>query len=98
MFSDKDYISFGISRCVVVSDGLTLYGDNAEPWNIAELIRRTCPSILPYGFEWSVTCDKPRLDHFGGGYFVMTKDSIAGGSTTSLRNKLLTRIDRATQK
>jgi hypothetical protein len=43
---------------------------------LALLIQRLLPSALPIGFEWSLDCSKPRLDAYGGGWCLITKDQI----------------------
>jgi len=50
-----------------------------QPEAIAALIRRCCPATLdhaPIGFEWAVSCSKPRLGEFGGGWCVIHRDRI----------------------
>src|SRR3546814_16228533 len=50
---------------------VSIYSDtDFQPWPIAVLIQRCCqPSLTigPIGFEWSLTCRKPRIVSFGGG-------------------------------
>jgi hypothetical protein len=50
-----------------------------EPGSIAELIHLCCQESLtlgPVGFEWAVTCSRPRIDEFGGGWCVIFADRI----------------------
>lgn len=62
------------------------------PSAIAMLIQRCCPETLkiaPIGFEWAVTCSKPRLDEFGGGWCAVFADHIDIESTcTALSHAL----------
>jgi len=50
-----------------------------DPAAIAMLIQRCCPKTLkiaPIGFEWAMTCSKPHLDEFGGGWCAIFADRI----------------------
>lgn len=51
-------------------------GDQVSPGTLAALIRRTCPSALPCGFEYALDCDRLRAGEFGGGYVVITADGV----------------------
>lgn len=55
-----------------------------EPLAIAELIRGCYQQTLvlaPVCYEWAVTCSRPRLDEFGGGWCVVFADRIEIEST-----------------
>ena len=50
-----------------------------DPENVAMLIQRCCPDTLakgPIGFEWAVTCSRPRIGEFGGGWCAVFADRI----------------------
>ena len=53
--------------------------------------------IEPVSFEWANTCNKPRLDAYGGGAAVITATDIKAISTSQWVFKRLERI-RKTQK
>jgi hypothetical protein len=53
--------------------------EDFQPLEIAELIHgccRTTLAIAPVGFEWAVTCSRPRIDEFGGGWCAVFADRI----------------------
>lgn len=50
-----------------------------DPENVAMLIQRCCVETLakePIGFEWAVTCSRPRVGEFGGGWCAIFADRI----------------------
>lgn len=50
-----------------------------QPEAVAMLVQRCCPHTLglsPIGFEWAVSCSKPRIDEFGGGWCAIFADRI----------------------
>lgn len=81
LFADADYPSLD---CDIVADPpdaagqVDVYfgGEQVSLDTLAQLIRRTCPSALPCGFEYSFDCDRLSPGEFGGGYVVITADRI----------------------
>lgn len=58
--------------------------DDFDPAAIATVIQRCCAETLakgPIGFEWAVTCSKPRIGEFGGGWCAIFLDRIELEST-----------------
>ena len=50
-----------------------------QPWPVAEIVRRCCPTSLartPIGFEWSETCSRARPGEFGGGRCAIFADRV----------------------
>lgn len=94
LFDDPDYPNFGVK--IQVSDhydperdGRVAFvsGEQADVEALAKLIQKACSSSLPFGFEWAATSSSLVADAQGGGYFVVTKDEITGGSTQDLMRK-----------
>lgn len=54
---------------------------------VLEYLRKWEPTGI-VGFEYSVSCSKPRVDEFGGGAVVITKNSYVVRSTASLLDAL----------
>lgn len=80
IISDLD---FGVECRFDADRGTMLIWDNdGSPhlWALAQCLQRLYPDKLPLGFVYSETCDKPRADGYGGGYFVISKDGITNRS------------------
>ena len=63
-----------------------------DPGNIAMLIRRCCAETLnqaPIGFEWAVTCSRPRVGEFGGGWCAGFADRIEMQATGAAPSRAL---------
>lgn len=87
IFPDPDYPTFGadlgggnsiaephLSRPILF--GMTDF----QPEPIAALLQRCCQETLatgPIGFEWALSCSKPRIGEFGGGWCAIFADRIA---------------------
>lgn len=69
-------------------------GDCSDVSALAGVIQKTCLSALPFAFDWSTGCSRPRTGSFGGGYFVITPEEIVGGSTERLMNQVLDALPR----
>lgn len=57
-----------------------------EPLSIVALIHHCCRKTLamePVGFEWALTCSRPRLDDFGSGWCAVLADRIDHENTGS---------------
>jgi len=55
-----------------------------DPEVIAMLVHRCCKETLQngaIGFQWAVSCSKPRIDEFGGGWCAVFPDRIEIEST-----------------
>lgn len=92
IFCDPDFPTFGVDFeggnsiadpdiCTVILFGTTDF--QAEP--IATLLQRCCQASLckqPIGFEWAVTCSKPRIGEFGGGFCAIFADRIVIQATS----------------
>jgi hypothetical protein len=55
---------------------LCVTGDDVQPYDLAALVQRVCPSALPFRFGWAHTCSRHRVDAFGGGYMEVGADRI----------------------
>ena len=63
------------AHCTALISGSTDF----QPWSVAQIIQRCCRATLalePLGFEWAVTCSRPRPGEFGGGYCVVFADRV----------------------
>lgn len=68
------------AHCTAVISGTTDF----QPWSVAQIIQRCCRATLalePLGFEWAVTCSRPRPGEFGGGYCAIFADRVVLQST-----------------
>ncbi|PZU05744.1 MAG: hypothetical protein DI606_19110 [Sphingobium sp.] len=78
------------AHCTAVISGTTDF----QPWSVAQIIQRCCRATLalePLGFEWAVTCSRPRPGEFGGGYCAIFADRVVLQSTgESLSQALVT--------
>lgn len=88
-FTDDDWVHFGVYSDIDPKTGhVVIYNDespNLEALPI--LIQFACPSILPFGFEWS----KPRFDAFSGGCVAIFADHIVYKNTSTILDELLNR-------
>lgn len=88
-FPDPDYPSLGAvvsgdaTSHGAVDTGSTsawIYGEtDFQPSAVAEVVRRCCAETLaqgPIGFEWAMTCSKPRIGEFGGGWCAIFADRV----------------------
>jgi hypothetical protein len=80
IFADPDYPSAPAVFVPTTQDQVIVHysvmGDNIEPDVLAELLRRTCPSILPLRFGFARTASRPRYDAFGGGYYEVRANRV----------------------
>jgi hypothetical protein len=80
IFADPDYPSAPAVFVPTAQDQESVHysvmGDNIEPDALAELLRRTCPSILPLRFGFARTASRPRYGAFGGGYYEVRADRV----------------------
>lgn len=55
----------------------------SEPGQLADFIHHLIVKfdLPPFGFDWSYTCTKPRIDEFGGGAVWITKKGFEWMST-----------------
>jgi hypothetical protein len=61
-----------------------LRGECVDVFALAGVIQKVCVSALPFGFEWAQTCSRTIPRMFGGGYFVISTNTLQGGSTGHL--------------
>lgn len=57
----------------------------------AKLIQLCAPSVLPFGFEFALDCDRLRAGEFGGGYVAITADRIEYGHTAQMLDRAIGR-------
>ena len=60
-----------------------------NPNDVGEILRHVVPDALPFGFEWALTCSKPRVDEFGGGVTLVTQDGVRSVGTLEMLDKML---------
>ncbi|WP_332812674.1 hypothetical protein [Sphingomonas sp.] len=66
--------------------------DDFDAAAIAVVIQRCCPETLakgPIGFEWAMTCSKPRIGEFGGGWCAIFADRIEIDATNEALSRAL---------
>ena len=66
--------------------------EDFDPGAIAALVQRCCRETLaqgPIGFEWAVSCSKPRVGEFGGGWCAGFADRIELESTGEALDRAL---------
>lgn len=96
IFSDPEYPRLGFSLQVDSPDGagqckLWLHGDQVDVETAALLLQTVAKSALPFGFEYSLDCDRLRPGEFGGGYVVVREDGLEFGASASLLDRALAR-------
>jgi hypothetical protein len=99
IFDDANFPDFGADIRVEnsIEDPKTctvaIFGTiDFQPWPIAGLIQRCCKAALaidPIGFDWSYSCNKARLDSFGGGWCAVFSDRIEIETTKEVLSKAL---------
>ena len=90
-----DDLIFGI-ECIYneTSSTLTIFDSDGAP-NLSALgqcLQRLYPEKLPLGFVYADTCDKARAGGFGGGYFVITGDTISQQTLAHMLDNDLTAL------
>ena len=57
---------------------LAIFDSDGAPnlWALANTLQHIFPARLPIGFVYSRSCDKPRSDGFGGGFFAIGAKTI----------------------
>jgi len=94
LWDDPDFAQFDADLSIGTADDgpgavASISGHQVDVRAVANLIQKTCPSALPFGFEWACYCDRLRPGEHGGGYFVVTSTDIIGGSTGWLMSEAL---------
>lgn len=94
LWDDPDFPQFDADLSIATTDDAlgavaSISGHQVDVRAVACVIQKTCPSALPFGFEWACYCDRLRPGEHGGGYFVVTRTDIIGGSTGWLMSEEL---------
>lgn len=79
--------SFGIDcRFDAEQQKLTIFDSHGAPnlWALAQCLQRLYPDTLPMGFVYAETCDKNRVDGFGGGFFTIASDTVHNQSLAQI--------------
>ena len=86
IFPDPDFPELGADLDVTIPPGdpdmraVAILGmSHFQHEAVATLIQRACQTSLvrsPVGFEWSLSCSRPRTDGFGGGWCAVFHDRI----------------------
>jgi hypothetical protein len=74
-----DGMGFGIDSLFEADkQKLTIFDTDGTPnlWALAQCLQRLYPEKLPMGFVYAATCDKSRVNGFGGGFFTIASDTI----------------------
>ena len=76
---------------------LTLFDSHGNPnlWTLAQCLQRLYPEKLPMGFVYSETCDRSRVNGFGGGFFTIAPDTINNRSLTQILEVELSKLGEA---
>jgi hypothetical protein len=83
-------------------DGIWFYTEeNGEPSHVADFVQEFLkrfdrPDV--WVMEWSNWCEKPRLDAYGGGAVVVTKDGQEWLSTSLWVDLMTEKLQKATKK
>lgn len=74
---------------------LTVFDRCGSPnlWALAQCLQRLYPEKLPLGFVYSETCDKSRVDGFGGGFFTITQDTVHTESLAQILGSELAELE-----
>ena len=76
------------AHCAALISGTTDF----PPCSVAQIIQRCCQATLslePLGFEWAVTCSRPRPGEFGGGFCAIFADQLEIQSTGKALSRAL---------
>ena len=75
---DDDQLDGIGCRFVTEAGTLAIFDSDGIPnlWALAKALQRLLPARLPIGFIYSCSCDKPRSDGFGGGFFAIGAKTI----------------------
>jgi hypothetical protein len=99
LFEDEDYFELG---CTVEADpradgstDLWVAGHQIQVETVARILQRSCPSALPFAFEWACYSDRLRRDEFGGGYAIVAADQIQLLTTSDLIGRALADLTAA---
>jgi hypothetical protein len=93
-----DDMSFGIDcRFDAEEKTLTIFDSHGAPnlWALAQRLQRLYPEKLPLGFVYTDTCDKARVDGFGGGFFTIGRDMIQNQSLAQILEAELAALGEA---
>jgi len=66
-------------------------------WLVQELIQRFMPDYI-FSMTNSASCSKPRIGEFGGGWMVVSKDTIEGGNTWGAAEDCVERLTKRMDK
>jgi hypothetical protein len=88
VFEDEDYFELGCTiepeLCADGNTDLWIAGHQIQVETVARILQRSCPSALPFAFEWACYSDRLRRDEFGGGYAIVTPNEIRIVTTSDL--------------
>ena len=86
---DPDFLYLDLDHAIE-GETLCIWSESSPNLDLlAHLVKRFCPSSLPVSFQYSWDCTKPRLDAFGGGACVITKDEVRFKTTNDLVGEML---------
>lgn len=99
IFSDPDHPRLGFSMSIEPTgpDGncsVWIHGDQIDVEVAANLIQAAAPSTLPFGFEYSLDCDRLRVGEFGGGFVAIFDDGVEYGTSAQGLEEALARRAR----
>lgn len=94
IFYDPDYpdLCCDIDIGPVDDEGrveLFFRGEQFETSTVATILQMAAPSILPFGFEYAVDCDRLAPEQFGGGFVCITAQDISFGHSSMLLDAAL---------
>lgn len=96
LFPDEDHpiLDFDVDFGTPDGAGQVVVFFSGEQFGVetaAKLIQRCAPSVLPFGFEFAIDCDRLRTGEFGGGYVAITADRIEYGHTAQMLDRAIAR-------
>jgi hypothetical protein len=99
LFEDQDYFELGCTiEAEPRADGITdlwIAGHQIQVETVARIVQRSCPSALPFAFEWACYSDRLRRDEFGGGYALVAADKFQLVTTSDLIGRALADLNHA---
>ncbi|WP_234415790.1 hypothetical protein [Sphingobium yanoikuyae] len=96
LFVDPTYPTFDcdLSRCEPRSEGrvhLHFAGEQFAIDAVGHLLFAAAKSALPFGFEFSLDCDRLVPGQFGGGYVAITEQGVSFGHSSALLDRAIGR-------
>ena len=84
-------------RFDTATGSLAIFDCDGSPnlWALAKALQRLLPARLPIGFAYSCSCDMPRSDGFGGGFFAIGAETIVHRDLGALLGEAIAELGEA---